>query len=130
MATIEITKNQTRGVVVYGAVFGHDILSAAGAVAYAKGTILGRVTATGHLTHYAAGAADGTEVPLAILAEEQVFTGAGTRPISPVIGGQVDSGMLVIHGTSDSVTPALADKLRDFTIITAPVEQLTGYDNE
>jgi hypothetical protein len=131
MSTMEITKNAPRGFVFFGDTRQDDTLSAAGAVTYLAGTILGRITTGGKLTHYDSAASDGSENPVAVLAEEQVFTALGDRAIRPIISGSFDRSGLVIHGGVTPVSPALADSLRSMGLLTEPnIAQLASYDNE
>ena len=100
-----------------------DTILAAGALTYVKGTILGRITASGKLTHYASGAADGSQVPVAVLEADLTYTGAGDKRAMPIIGGKVRAEKLVIHG-GGAITAALKDLLRSFTIISQPAAGL------
>lgn len=129
MANIEITNNSTKTVVIWDPVHEDDTLLAAGAVTYAAGTVLGRITASGFLTHYASGAADGSQVPVAVLHNEQVFTGAGNRPFRPIIGGRLRRGEMVAHGVG-AITVAEADQLRDYGIVTLSTTELSELDNQ
>ena len=126
---MEITKKEPFGIVVWDPVYQDETLTAAGAVTWAAGTLLGRVTASGKLTAYASGAADGSEVPIAVLKEEVVFAGAGDKADRPVVSGRVRRGDLVAHGVG-AITDAEADALRSMTIIPQNVAQLGEFDNE
>ena len=127
--SLEVTNNAPNGIVVWEPVFDSDILLAAGAVTYVAGTVLGRITASGKLTHYVSGAGDGSEVPVAVLLDEEVFAGAGEIPFRPVLGGQVRRGDLVAHGVG-ALTQAEVDKLRDYGIVGLTVTQRAELDNQ
>lgn len=129
MSNLEITNNKTRGIVIWQPVFEDDTLLAAGAVTYAAGTLLGRITASGKLTHYASGNVDGSEVPVAVLLDEEVIAGAGDTPFRPLISGQVRRGDLVAHGVG-AITIAEADQLRDYGIVSLSTTQLAELDNQ
>ena len=129
MATLEITNNQVAGIVLQDPVFDDDVLIVTGAVTYVAGTVLGRITASGKLTAYASGNADGSEVPVAVLHDEAVFTGAGEIPFRPILSGQLRRGDLVAHGVG-ALTQAEVDLLRSFTIIGLKTTQLAELDNQ
>lgn len=73
MANIEITTNQTRGIPIWEPVYDNEILSVAGAVTYANGTVLARKTVADAVTP----AADGGN------------TGDGTVTLATVVAGTV-----------------------------------------
>lgn len=127
--TMEVTNNATSGLVVWAPKYNNETLNAGGAVTWAKGTLLGRLTASGKLTAYASGAADGSEVPVAVLVEEVIFTGAGDKPARVLVGGEVRRADLVAHGVG-AITIAEADLLRDYGIISYTVTQLGELDNQ
>lgn len=127
--SMEVTNNAPAGIVVWEPVFDDDILLAAGAVTYVAGTVLGRITASGKLTHYASGAADGSEVPVAVLLDEEVFTGAGEIPFRPVLAGRLKRADLVAHGVG-ALTQAEVDALRNYAIIALTTTQLAELDNQ
>lgn len=129
MTNIEITNNATSGVVIWEPVFDDDVLIVTGAVTYAAGTVLGRITASGKLTAYTSGAGDGSQVPIAVLHEETVFTGAGEIPFRPILGGRVRRADLVAHGVG-ALTQAEVDLLRDYGIVALTTTQLAELDNQ
>ena len=129
MSNIEITNNAPVGIITWDPVYEDDTLIATGAVTYVKGTLLGRITASGKLTAYDSGAGDGSEVPIAVLPQEEVFTGAGEVPIRSLISGRVRRADMVAHGVGD-ITIAEADQLRDYDIITQKTTQLAKLDNQ
>lgn len=129
MSNMEVTNNKPRTIVVFDPVFEDATLSAAGAVTYVAGTLLGRVTADGKLKAYTSGGGDGSETPVAVLHSEQVFTGAGDAAIRPIIAGRVLRDDLVAHGVG-AITTAEADQLRDYSIIAQSADSLAQYDNQ
>jgi uncharacterized protein (AIM24 family) len=129
MANIEITNNKTNGITVWEPSYQDETLTAAGALTYVAGTVLGRVTTGGKLTHYASGALTGEEVPIAVLRNDVVFAGAGDAPIRAMVAGKVRSGDLVAHGVGALTQPEL-DLLKDQMIIGVATEQLTSQDNQ
>lgn len=129
MPTLEVTNNSTNGIVVWNPVHNDETLTAAGADTWVAGTLLGRITASGKLTIYTSGAANGAEVPVAILATEEVFTGAGDRPARVIVGGQLRRADLVADGVG-AITIAEADALRDYGIVSLTTTQLAEQDNQ
>lgn len=129
MATLDITNNSTRSVVVWDPVFEDDILIDAGGETYPAGTLLGRISASGKLTKYESGNGDGSEVPLAILFEETVLAAATDTPFRPIISGRLRRGDLIAVGVGD-ITDAEADALRDYSIIALSTTQLAELDNQ
>ena len=124
-----VTNNAPDGLIVWEPVFDDDTLLAAGALTYVAGTVLGRITASGKLTHYASGAGTGEEVPVAVLAEDHVFGIAGDQPIRPIIAGRVKRADLIAHGVG-ALTQAEVDALRNFSIVALSTTQLAGLDNQ
>lgn len=129
MATIEITNNASNGVVVWEPVFQDEILLDASATTYAAGTVLGRITASGKLTKYTSGAADGSEVPIAVLTYEQELAAGVDTPARALIAGRVRRGDLIAVGVG-AITDAEADALRDYGIIPQVTQQLAELDNQ
>lgn len=129
MANIEITNNQTRGIVIWDPVFEDEILIDAGGATYAAGTLLGRITASAKLTKYTSGAGDGSQIPVAVLLNELVLPGATDVPCRPIISGRVRRNDLVAHGVG-AITTAESDLLRDYGIIPLSTTQLAELDNQ
>ena len=126
MANIEITQNDTTGVVIWEPVFSDETLTAAGADTWAAGTLLGRITAS-KLTIYTSGAVDGSETPIAVLRDEVVFAGAGDLPGRPIIAGRVRRELLVADGVG-AVNQTEVDQLRDYGIIALSTQQLADQE--
>mgnify|MGYP003682017837 CR=1 FL=1 len=124
-----ITNNAPFGIVVWQPVHQDETLTAAAPVTWAAGTLLGRVTASGKLTAYESGNADGSETPIAVLQTEVVFTVAGDKVDRPIISGRVRRGDLVAHGVG-AISDGEADALRSMTIIPQDVAQLGELDNQ
>lgn len=127
MANIEITQNDTTGVVIWEPVFADETLTSTGADTWAAGTLLGRITASGKMTIYTSGAVDGSEVPIAVLRDEVVFTGAGDLPGRPIIAGRVRREKLVADGVG-AVNQTEVDQLRDYGIIALSTVQLADQE--
>ena len=130
MANIEITNNSIDGIVIKEAVFGDAILLDAGGETYPAGTVLGRIPASGKLTKYTAGAADGSQTPKAVLRDALVLAAATDTPCRVLVGGQVRRGSLVADDPARAVTVAEADALRDYGIVSLTTAQLSQLDNQ
>lgn len=125
MSNVETTVNSQVGFVIKDDMYKDDILLAAGALTYVAGTLLGRITASGKLTHYDSGSILGPETPIAILKDDVVFAGAGEVAFRPLIGGVVRESDMVAHGVG-AITKAESDMLRDYGITTLKTNQLSS----
>jgi len=78
---------------------------------FARGTLLGRVTATGAFTISDDSASDGSEVPVAVLATD-ADASAGDVTAAVYIAGDFDDGKVIYGGnhTADSVRWTLAGR--------------------
>jgi hypothetical protein len=132
MANLEITNNATNGIRLWEPVHQDETLNAAGALTYPAGLVLGRIAASGKLTHYNPVGVDGTEVPVAVLANDVTFAGAGDAPIRAIIAGRLRKEDLTewAAGTPEALTVAEVDLLRDMGIIALDTQQLTEQDNQ
>jgi hypothetical protein len=128
MPNIEITNNTTNGFRFFNPEYQDEIITGTSET-YVAGTLLGRITTGGKLTKYTSGAANGSQNPIAILAEDIIFTGTQDYATRVLISGQVRGGELVAHGVG-AITKAEEDKLRDFTIIARKTTQQAKLDNQ
>jgi hypothetical protein len=129
MANLNITNRQLTGIVVFGAVFEDETLTATGAETWPAGAVLARVTASGKLVRFDAGGAAGTEIPLAVLTVAVEFTGAGDRTERPAIAARVRRGDLV-DAADGALTDVAVDTLRSYGVIAQATHQLTELDNQ
>ncbi len=129
MANIEITNNKTRGIVLWEPVHEDAVAVFGGAATWPAGSVLGKVTASGKYARFAPGAADGSEVPIAVLSQDVTADGAGDVPIRPVIAGRVRAGDLV-NNVDAALTAVQIDQLRDYSIIALGTTQLAELDNQ
>ena len=99
--TTEITMDRPAGVAsdTYGPVLKPEIIVAGADVA--KLTILGRVTASGKLSAYAAGNADGTENPVAVLIEDAAAAAADVEAITGFAGVYVKANMIGLDAAAE-----------------------------
>ena len=112
-------------------IFEQETLTAAGALTYPVGLLLGRITASGKLTHYNSGAADGSEVPVAVLTNAKVFAGAGDLVFRALLSGVIRKDQLLVWNGGTPIAPTVGelDELRDFTIIGRDTRELLKFDN-
>jgi hypothetical protein len=85
--------------------------------------------ADGKLGLYSPTGLGGLQVPKFVLTNALSVAGAGNVKIRPMVSGQVERGRLVIDDGS-TVTDAILDQLRDFTILNQPVTELNILDNQ
>lgn len=124
-----VTNNKNFGVVVWEPVFDDETIVDAAGATYVAGTVLGRITVGGNLTAYVSGAADGSEVPVAVLRDELVLATATPVPCRPILAGRVRRNELVAHGVG-ALTDAEVDALRDYSIVALSSSPLTTLDNQ
>ena len=127
--SLEVTNNSTSGVVVWHPTFEDNIIIDAAGATYAAGTVLGRITASGNLTKYASGAADGSEVPIAVLRDAVTLAAGVAQPCRPIVSGIVRRDDLIAHGVG-ALTQAEVDALRDYKIEAKSTLQLADLDNQ
>jgi len=125
---ITTTQLNSRRLILDECVNQDETLSAAGALTYAEGTVLGRITASGKLTHYASGAADGSQTPVAVLEAAYTFTGAGDKRVRPIVSGQVRAESVVLHGVG-ALTVAVSDLLRSYGIVPVTSAELADQES-
>ena len=128
MANIDITNNTSRALAIREPVYEKNTLLGAN-VTYAAGTVLGRITTGGKLTAYTSGASDGSQNPIAVLAEATTLVSGTDQYPSVIIAGRLRRGDLVAHGVG-AVSQVECDKLRDYGIIALPTIQLSEQDNQ
>ena len=109
-------------------VYESDEITLAGADTLLEGTILARL-GTGKLGIYDDNGAPPLDVPVAVLREELVVTGAGDYAVRPIIAGNVRADRLVIDD-GGTVTQAVKDQLRGISIIPIDTKDLSQLDNQ
>lgn len=129
MPNMNLTTRSTSGIVIFGATFENNTLTATGAETWPAGAVLGRVTASGKLVRFDATENDGSEVPLAVLTVPVEFTAAGDRAERPAISGQVRREDLV-DAAGAALTQAAIDELRGFTLVALGTYQTSELDNQ
>lgn len=87
------------------------------------------VAADGKMVVYAAAGAGGAQYPKAVLTYDVTATGAGNISSRLLISGQVRRNKLVING-GGTVTDAIVDALRNYSIEALPVSELNIQDNQ
>ena len=121
MATMDVTTiKYANSIAIDGDAYGSrdEVLVFAGAGTVLRGTLLGRVTATGKLKPLATAAVDGSQNAVAVLTYDVTAAGAGDVAIRALVKGQVNRNRLIIalDGNGTNITPAILDQLRDYGI--------------
>ncbi len=128
-----VQNNDIGSVVIFGAVFAPEVfLGLAVDTTYPAGTVLGRVTASGKLSPSVVGAGDGSEVPVAVLADDVLTANpVADQNIEVLVEGQVRENKLIIAPAAVGViTPAQRDQLRTFGIVSKTTLELLKLDNQ
>lgn len=75
---------------------------------------------------------NGEQEPLAVLTRDYTRSSGGNLPIEALVAGRVNSSRLIIDvdGDGSNITEEHLDKLRAAGIVTKPVTQLAGLDNQ
>ena len=89
------------------------------------------VVANGKMVPYAIAGLGGAQIPTAVLTYDVTAAGAGDVAIRAMISGGVVKERLIISADGDgsNITDAILDQLRDFTIVSEDVEELSQFDN-
>ena len=132
MANITKTTIDNGGPVLKDAVMRDELLTAAGAHSFLKGTILARDTSTHKMVPYVkGGSTNGNGVPSAILTYQVDAAGAGDTPVRVAVDGMFRKERLVIDadGTAANVDYAVIDLLRVYGLVPIDTRELNIYDN-
>lgn len=105
-------------------------------VTLAKGTVLGRISATGLLVPFTSAATNGSEDPLGILADDYTVAAGATASLTFCDGGDIAEELVLLQGT-DTLDTVVTDKGRVRDLIArnthcklVPGTELTGTDNQ
>ncbi len=102
---------------------------------FKAGTLLGRVTATLELDTVKSGAADGSEIPFGVLAEDITLANDEVKEINVGISGDVAIEKIILDGadTLDTIIDGrpIRDRINADTmgIKLTPTDELTEFDN-
>ncbi len=132
MANIVNTSNDTGSSIVERGEFEDGAVIFAGADTFAAGTILARHTTNLKFQLYVkGGSTDGDGVPVAILVNESVRTGAGDNNERVAISGTYNENRLIIDadGDNSNIDATVRDLLRQSMLLPIDVEQLARLDN-
>lgn len=109
-----------------------DSYTAVGATDLAEGTILARDSVSGLLVDFVIGGSTNENgIPKAVITYDVAIAGAGDFPVRPLISGEVRLEKLVVvaDGDSSNVDKVVQDQLRDYSIVTFTVNDLSELDN-
>lgn len=137
MGNFEISNNDTGKARIFDPIFQEKDaeLTFAGAGTVAEGTVLGIVTVSQTFFPFKSDAADGSQIPKAVLTYEQSADGAGDVIIRPMIGGEVDYNYLVFEKVGDDLDTVISgetvrEHLRKYGIIARESVRLDESDNQ
>lgn len=115
-----------------GGAYRSELVTAAGADTFAKGTILARDTSTLKMVLYVkGGVTNGNGVPSAVLMEDLVYSGAGDLTSNVAVAGKFIQSKLIIDadGDASNIDGTVVDLLRDKGLTPVTATDLVGYDN-
>jgi hypothetical protein len=110
--------------------------SAYGSVTLTAGTLMGRVSATGWVKPLASGAADGSQFPVGVLANDITVDGGDLVTVAICVAGDVAEEQIILQGTDTMETTISSRRLRDrigadtVGIKLVQSTEMTGYDNQ
>ena len=133
MSNIKIENIDLGSVVYKDPEFRDDLLTFAGADTFVEGTILARDSVSGNLVPFVKGGVTNENgIPKAILTYDVTATGAGDISVRAMVSGTVRKERLVIDadGDASNVDNVVIDQLRDYSIVTADVQELNILDNQ
>ena len=110
-----------------------NVITFGGADTLVKGTIIARNTSTLKLQIYAkGGVSNGNGVPVGVLENEVVATGAGDVACRPIMTGIIDSSMLIIDADGDgsNVDATVLDLLRQTGLEPKNFQELVTLGNQ
>ena len=116
MGTVPKTTYYTNDLLVGDADNRSETLLAAGAITLLKGTILGRINASGKVREWVAGSSDGSQVAIGVLSHDVVAAAGGDFACRMIARGTVRTSKLIAYGAT--VTLAAKESLRDYGIFT------------
>jgi hypothetical protein len=105
-------------------------------VTLAKGTLMGRVSATQKLVPLASGASDGSQFPVGILADDYTVDYLESANVTICIGGDVAEELVVLNGSDTMATVISSRSIRDriagdtLGIKLVAGTQMTAFDNQ
>jgi hypothetical protein len=112
------------------------LFNASGApITWAAGTLLGRVSASGKVIPLASAAADGSQTPVGILADDKTVAAGATIDAVMCVSGDVAEEKVILQGADTMSTVIggrlIRDRIKGDTlgINLVTVTEMTGYDN-
>lgn len=133
MANLTITNVDQGSVILESGQFRDELLTFGGAGTVLEGTILARDSVSKKLIPFVKGGVTNEDgIPKAILTYEVTATGAGDVAIRDMVSGSVRAGRLVIDadGDASNVDADVLDQLRDYSLVSVDVQDLSILDNQ
>lgn len=106
-----------------------------GSVTLAAGTLLGRISATGKVIPLASAAADGSQFPVGILADDYIVANGATISLAFCVSGDVATEKVVLAGADTLDTVISSRRIRDriaadtVGIKLVATSEMTDFDN-
>lgn len=133
MANLTTTNVDTGNVILKEGQFNDGLLTFAGAATVAAGTILARDSVSLKFVPFVKGGSTNENgIPKAVLSYDVTAAGAGDVTIRAMVSGCVRKERLIINADGDdsNVDAKVLDQLRDFSIVTEKVTELSTLDNQ
>ena len=128
MPNINIQENTTQTIVIDAVHYETETISVSGATSLAAGTVLGRTIGGSVLVPYDPAAADGSNVPVALLTADVEFDDGVAFQHSVLWAGTVRLDRLVV--ASGAALPTFfRDQFKSAGIIATTTQQLSSFDN-
>jgi hypothetical protein len=133
MSNITITNIDNGDIFFPGAEFDDGLLTFAAEGTVLAGTILAVDSSTlKYVPFVKGGTTNGNGIPKAVISYDVTATAAGDEAVRPGISGKVREDKLIIaaDGDGSNVDKAVLDQLRDYSIVSVSVDQLSELDNQ
>lgn len=108
-----------------------------GEITLAKGTVMGRITASAKLLPFASDASDGSQNPIGVLADDYTVANGATVEVVYCDAGRVAEDLLILRKVGDTLSTAVSGLgiVRDLITRNTHIDlvsgtELTGYDNQ
>ena len=133
MPNLNITNVDQGNVILDNAKFRDELITFGGAATLLEGTILARDSVSGKMVPFVKGGVTNENgIPKAILTYAVEATGAGDIPAIVGVSGQYRKERLIIDADGDgsNVDAAVLDQLRDYSLVSIDVTELSQTDNQ
>jgi hypothetical protein len=133
MSNFEIQNNDLGSVDLFGTEYESDIYDStiAGAGTLAAGTILARDSVSGKLRDFVVGGGTNENgIPKVVVGNHEiVHDGSGDVSLRVIVSGEVRRDKIVT-AAADTITDAIVDQLRDYSIVARRNTDVSKLDNQ